>query len=148
MSCSRDCKGLGLAAAAAVVFRAAHQFVVHEVLLKNIYHRAHYASLWNPPAVMQSRMPAMLLSHALYGTLFAVIYTRGYEDSKPALAQGLRYGALIGLFGASYHIMEYFVYPVSCKLAAAWAGTTFAEALILGVIVALIYKPKHEENHV
>lgn len=92
-------------------------------------------------------MPWMFLSHILYGVAFAWIYAKGYEADKKPIGQGLRCGALVGLFGVAYSMMDYFVYPVSCKLAAVWAGTTFVEALILGVVIALIYRPSPESGY-
>ena len=142
-----NCKKLGIAAAAAVAIRTGHQYFVHHVLLLGVYHRAHYQGLWNPPATMHARMPVMFLSHILYGIMFAWIYAKGYEADKAPLGQGLRFGALIGLLGISWPMMEYFVYPVSCKLAAAWAGTNFVEALILGVAIASIYQPGADSTY-
>jgi len=142
MSCSQDCGKLGKAALAAIVLRAALAYLVHSVLLNGIYSRPHYATLWNPMDVMKSRMPAMLLSHVLFGFAFALIYTRGYEESKPPLGQGLRYGFWMGLFFATGTLIQYAVYPVSIRLMGAWILDDVVSCMIIGAAVALLYKPQ------
>lgn len=140
--CCRDCKKLGLSAFAAFIVLSALEFLIHEGLLRQVYAHPWYTALWNSPQAMNGRMPAMWLANAVFAAAFALIYTHGYEEDKGALGQGLRYGFWAGLLtGVHGALMSYFVYPVSCRLAAAWAVAGVAECLVLGAVVALIYRP-------
>ncbi|MBI5631766.1 MAG: hypothetical protein HY921_12885 [Elusimicrobia bacterium] len=143
MSCSLDCKKFGMAAVSALVLRNFLEFIVHGVLLKGAYQQARYMTLWNPPEAMASRKPAVFLASVLFALFFTKIYTNGHEHEKPAVGQGLRYGLWMGLMTASFPLVEYMVYPVSCGLATAWVVGGFVECLIMGVAVATIYQPKH-----
>lgn len=149
MSCSRDCKKLGLAAGAAVVLRFGLEFLVHQVLLGPTYRKPAYASLWNPEAVMHSRFSAMLLAHLLFGAVFALMYTRGYEDGKPPAGQGLRYGLMAGVLLGQLSLIQYAVYPVSCKLALAWFVSEVVQCALIGLAVGLLYRfaPAAEHAH-
>jgi hypothetical protein len=71
MAIACDCKKLGIAAAAAVILRTFLEFLTHEVWLAPVYHRASYLRVWNPEAVMRTRMPFLFLSHILYGVSVA-----------------------------------------------------------------------------
>ncbi|MBI2070292.1 MAG: hypothetical protein HYT79_06780 [Elusimicrobia bacterium] len=140
--CSKDCKKYGIAAGTSVVLVTAMEFVVHHLILSPTYQKPEFASIWNTPETMNSRMPAMLLAHALFGLVFAWIYTKGYEEAKPPLPQGLRYGLMAGLLtGVHSALINYFVYPVSCGLACSWAAAAVVECLILGAVVSFIYRP-------
>ena len=144
--CAKDCKKFGLAAVVAVVVTNVLEFVVHHKLLAGLYSDSVYASLWNKPEVMKSRMPWMWAAYIIYGVVFTKIYTKGYEEGKAALGQGLRYGFLMGFLAGPFQaMMSYFVYPVGCNLICAWAVAGMVESLILGSVVALVYQPK--ENH-
>jgi len=142
MACSRDCRKFGLAALAGSVTFVLLEALVHsQALLGQIYMRPHYATLWNPPADMQGRLWAMLAGQVLAVLAFTKLYAGGYEEGKPPLGQGARFGAAAGFFVGSYHaLMSYFVYPVSCRLAAAWFGALVLEFVIVGAVVASIYK--------
>lgn len=148
MACSRDCKKTGLAAVAAFVVFNILEFLVHGQLFMSAYAAPEYQSVWNPQAVMGSRMMVSLAGYVLYCIAFVLTYTRGYEDAKPALGQGVRFGLLAGLLVFPYHaLINYMVYPVSLNLALAWIAAGVVESIILGAVVASIYRPAAEAPH-
>lgn len=148
MACSRDCKKLGLAAGAAVALRFGLEFLTHQVLLGPTYRKPAYLTLWNPEAVMQSRFPAMLLAHVLFGIVFALMYTRGYEDGKCGKGQGIRYGLMAGALLGQLSLIQYAIYPISCKLALAWFASELVQCALIGLAVGAIYRPAPEaEGH-
>jgi len=143
MSGAIDKKKLGIAAAVNFVVLYALEFLVHAVLLAPVYHKPHYATLWNPEPVMMARMPAMAGAYAIAAVLFVILYAEGYEASRPPVAQGLSCGFLVGTLMSTFHsLVDFAVYPVSWKLAAAWIAAGIAVFLIVGVVTALIYRPK------
>lgn len=146
--CSKDCKKFGAAAGAAVVLLIGLEAVVHHVLLGPTYARPEFATVWNPPAEMSRRTPVMFLAYILFGVMFAKIYTKGYEEERAPLGQGIRYGLSIGLLaGVTHALLNYTVYPVSAGLASAWAVSMLVNCVIMGVAVAYLYRPKPETPH-
>lgn len=145
--CSRDCKKFGLAALAVVVSVNVLEFILHAVLLGPVYMRPQYMMLWNSPEAMAERRWAMLLAYLIFGVVFTKIYAQGYEDSKPALGQGLRFGLLAGLLIAPLNaLVEYMVYPVSLGLASAWMAGGVVNCVLLGAVASLIYRPVKNQS--
>ena len=142
MTSSKDCKKMFIPAVVAVVVLTAMEFILHAKILVGVYQKPHYAGLWNPHPVMASRKWAMFLAYFIFGFLFTKIYTHGYEPSKPVLSQGIRYGLLVGIMVTTFcSLIEYMIYPISLKLAGAWIAGGVIECVILGAIVASIYRP-------
>ncbi len=140
--CAKDCKKFGLASVVAIVTTSVLGYVVHHLLLAKKYMEPQYVLLWNPQEAMKSRMIWMWLAYVLYGVVFVKIYDKGYEESKSALGQGLRYGLLMGLLAGPFEaMMSYFVYPVNSDLAIAWGFFGLAQSVILGAVVSLVYHP-------
>lgn len=143
--CSKDCKQFNFAALAAVLLSMGFEILNHEVLLKPIYDHPWYQTLRNTAAEMKGRRWSILLAHVVFGLAFAKIYTAGYEEEKPALGQGLRFGFYAGwLVSVHIALVQYYVYPVSWRLAAEWAGSGMIECMLIGAAVASIYHPHKE----
>ncbi len=141
MKCFLGCKRIWTAAAAVAAAFIVMEYFLHGVLLKGIYLRTHYEMLWNSGDVMRNRSLFLLLGYVLFGFVFADIYAYGYEEGKPPLGQGLRYGFLAGLMVAGFSSLSYAVFPISWKLAGAWAAGGIAECIIAGIATAILYKP-------
>ena len=140
--CSRDCKKFGLACVAGFVVFNVLEFIQHAVLLAPVYRKPGYAAVWNPPDVMKSRQWAMFLAYLILAVAFTKVYAQGYEDDKPPVGQGVRFGLLAGLLVAPLHaLLQYMVFPVSLKLALAWTAGGILNCVILGVVTALLFRP-------
>ena len=86
------------------------------------------ASVWRPCDPAHSKMWMMLLGQLFFAKVFTYIYAKGYEPGKPGLAQGLRYGFLIGLLiSIPYVSVWYVVLPVPFKLALGWVAAGMAD---------------------
>ena len=98
------------------------------------------ASVWRPKAEMDSMMWVMMLSAALATFIFCYIFTRNYEGK--GVAEGLRYGALIGvLVSVCGSIDQFWIYPIPFSLAFKWLTSGLAYWMVLGAVLALIYRP-------
>lgn len=129
-----------LASAAVFVVIAVLEFLIHGVLLADAYKET--ASVWRPEAAMQKRMWLFFVGNLIFAPVFALIYAKGYESGKGALAQGLRFGVYMGLLiGVSLIFGWYVVLPIKTALAVSWMVAGFVEMVIAGVVVALVYKP-------
>jgi uncharacterized membrane protein len=82
----------------------------------------------------------MALGQFFFAALFAYIYSCGVER-KPWLVQGIRYGFLMTLFTViPMSLSEYDTYAVPYMLAVKWIIAGGIQMVLLGMIVAGIYK--------
>jgi hypothetical protein len=89
---------------------------------------------------MMSKMWIMFVTSAFFGFFFCYVFARGYEGK--GLAEGARYGAIIGLFfGISNSYDSYVIYPIPYALALKWFLSTLAYCVVSGIIAAAVYKP-------
>lgn len=131
-------KKLILAAIVAYVFLMATNYLVHSVWLMPDYNaipQSHRSA-----GSIARHMWAMLLGQLFFAAMFAYIYSRGVER-KPWLAQGIRYGVVMTCMTViPSSLGEYTVYIIPYALAIKWLIAGAIQLLLLGVIVAGIYK--------
>jgi membrane protease YdiL (CAAX protease family) len=73
--------------------------------------------------------------------ILAAIYAKGYEGGSGAL-EGLRFGALIGIFIVFAVVAdEYVTLNIGARLAAFMALGRFIGWLVTGLVIGLVYKP-------
>jgi hypothetical protein len=113
-------------------------FLIHVVMLDETYKAL--AASFRPQEVMDSMMPIMIVSGTVVLFLFCYIFTKGHEGK--GVIEGVRYGALMGLFLAfPTSVDAYVIYPLTQELAAIWFITTLVGFMIAGAVFAAIYKP-------
>ena len=100
-----------------------------------------FAAVHRPEESMQRVAPvglgAMLIAMIALATLYASAYRSG-----AAVAQGLRFGVLAGVFAAgSFVLHNYVSLNISLRLALLQALAYFVQLLGAGVVIALIYRP-------
>lgn len=125
----------------AVVFVAwmVGSFVVHGVLLHDDY--AQLPNLFRPEAEAQQYFPLMILAHVILAGAFAWIYARGVE-SKPWLAQGLRFGVAVALLTiVPTYMIYYVVEPMPGMSVVKQIVFDGILVTLLGAIVAFMYRP-------
>jgi hypothetical protein len=128
-----------MAAVAAWVLYLGVSFVVHTVLLNDLY--MQHVSAMRPEAEAQGILPVGF-GFALLGFFaFAYAYAKGYEGGS-GMQEGLRFGVIVGLLLCCFGtIWDYMVWPVSPTLAAAWMVDYIIEFALYGALVGAIYKP-------
>jgi hypothetical protein len=73
--------------------------------------------------------------------VFAYAYAKGYEGGA-GLAEGLRFGALVGLLLACFSLVwAYVMMPISGAFTATMVVDVILEMAVYGVVVGLIYRP-------
>ncbi len=114
-------------------------FLIHGVMLDDMYQAL--AASFRPKEQMDAMMWIMILSGTAVLFLFCYIFTKGYEGQ--GVVEGVRYGALMGLFLAfPTSVDAYVIYPLTQELAVIWFVTTLVGMMIAGAIFAAIYKPQ------
>jgi hypothetical protein len=129
---------LAIAAIVGTVADMAYGFVVYGMLLTDQFGR--YPGVYRPADDM-SHMP-VLVAGAFVAVLAATfIYSKGYEG-RSGVQEGLRFGAVIGLFCVGYAAMvNYAVLNIGRRLAVGLAAAGFVEWLVVGLVIGLLYKP-------
>jgi hypothetical protein len=102
-----------------------------------------YRSQEGIKAVMPLGMFGMLVSLLALTILYALVYRGG---SGPI--EGLRFGALIGIFAiGSFVLHNYVNLNIGLKLALQHSAMYFLEWVIVGLVIGLIYKPALPAAH-
>jgi hypothetical protein len=113
-------------------------YLIHAVWLMPDYDAipASHRSL----AGIMHRFWAMAVGQFFFAVVFAYIYAQGVQP-KPSLAQGIRYGVIITLFTViPFSLSQYDTYVVPYLLAIKWIIAGGIQMVLLGIIVAAIYK--------
>lgn len=131
-----------LAAVAAAMVFAVLQYVGPNVYLQPEYEETKY--LWR--AKQDVNLLIVLLATVVYGFLFTFIFTKGYEAR--GIKEGLRFGIYATWFAAVPQFLYYYAaQPLPSSLVAKWLALSLGENMVLGAVVALIYRgPVHIET--
>ena len=133
-----DTKKFYLAALAAFAFVFIFEFVVHGVLLKDMY--VETAHLWRSEE--DSKMQFITLGQIVYALVTAFLFTK-ICDTEYFKNNGMRYGLLLGIILASPAIASYCYMPVPLALWLSWVATEIVKGLGSGIAIALVYIPEH-----
>ena len=113
--------------------------VFHGFLLRGIYEAT--AAIWRPYADMARLTPYGWVSTLITSFILVYIYHKGYEGKGSALAEGLRFGLIIGLFTAiPMSVWSYITIPMPLRLSCYWFCIGMLDMLVAGALIGLIYK--------
>ena len=129
---------LAIAAVVSWIAYLGVSFLVHAVLLRNIY--MQHAAAMRPEAEANAILP-LGFGFALVGFLaFAYLFARLYQSG--GVPEGIQFGLLTGVLLCCFgSIWDYMVWPVSPTLAALWMVDFLLEFALYGGIVGAIYQP-------
>ena len=129
-----------LVIAIVVIYFVAYRIatVYSEVIFADQY--ADFNTLIRPGAQSGGYLVAMLLGYLVMTSLFCYIFTRGYENK--GLAEGLRYGLLMGVLLATVDLYYGLLLPVSTALIVLNTLLSIIIWVVAGLILAAVYKPK------
>ena len=100
-----------------------------------------FAAVYRPEEAMQRVAPVGMVSMVIAMMALAALYASAYRGGA-AVAQGLRFGLLVGVFAAgSFVLHNYVSLNIGLRLALLQALAYFIQLLGAGVVVALIYQP-------
>jgi hypothetical protein len=113
-------------------------FVVHTMLLVDIYNR--HRAVMRPEEQANAILPVGFVFALVGFFAFAYAYAKGYEGGS-GLQEGLRFGVLVGILICCFAVIwQYMVWPVSGSLLIAWMLDYIIEFALYGMIVGLLYK--------
>lgn len=131
---------IALAALGAMVAYLALGFLLLAILpLEGEIRR--YAAVYRPAEAMGTVAPvgmaALLLAMLALATLYSFVHRDG-----PALAQGLHFGVLVGVFAAGSFVMHNYVsLNIGLRLALLQALAYLVQWVAAGVAIAFIHRP-------
>jgi hypothetical protein len=130
---------IALAAVVSWIVYLGVSFIVHTVLLRDIYLR--HSTAMRPEADQNAILPIGFLFALVGFFAFAYAYAKGYEGGRGG-QEGLRFGVLVGILICCFRIIwDHMVWPVSLQLTTAWMVEYILEFALYGTIVGRIYKP-------
>ena len=128
-----------LASVAVLVVIAVLEFIIHGVLLADVYKQT--ASVWRPEKEMQQMMWMFWLGYLVLAPFFALIYVKGYEKGKPGLGQGIRCGLYVGaMLSVAHGFGWYVILPIPLALAFYWFVAILVEFIAAGAAAGLVYR--------
>jgi hypothetical protein len=131
-------KRLLLAIVAGFIVIFATDWLIHGVWLVPDYEATK--PLWRPEADMHARFHWMVLAQVICAVTFVIIWAKGVVGGS--VGNGIAFGLLMGLFQQIWAIVDYVVIPMPGELAAKWFFSGLVQAILLGIVTALAYKPK------
>lgn len=132
-------KKMIIAVIAVFIILEVTSFLVHSIILSKTYEGL--ANVFRPMEEMNSRMWRMWIADLVWSFFFVFIFIKGYQNK--GILEGIRYGIYIAMFmNFVAAVAQNVVYPVPYTLALQWFIYGFIQSILLGVVTALIYKPK------
>jgi uncharacterized membrane protein len=100
-----------------------------------------YPNVYRSQDAMRHTMPVGMVFMFLAIVVLAVLYAMAYQGGS-SVAEGLRFGALIGVFAiGSFVVHNYVNLQIGLKLTVQQGIAYFVEWLIVGFVIGLIYRP-------
>jgi len=129
-----------VATAAVFVAWSVPDFAIHGVILRSVY--AQTPALWRPMGEM--KMVLMYATVLVAAACFVGIFAHLVQPKS--IGAGIEYGLLFGIgTGISMGYGTYSVMPISEDMAFTWFVGSVIEAVVAGIITAIMLKPKKEQ---
>lgn len=98
-----------------------------------------YAAVYRPEESMRRVAPVGMVAMLVAMVALAAVYALAVREG-PAVAQGVRFGVLVGVFAAGAFLLHNYVsLNIGLRLALLQAGAYFVQMLGAGVVIALIF---------
>ncbi len=116
-------------------------YVINTRFMAGVF--AANAQYLRPQEAIASMQAWIIAYYAAFAALFTCLYAAGHDAAKPKLGQGFRFGIFIGLFYWGTTILGMYPYvPWTNDFYVKWFCWGMVDAVVLGVITALLHKPK------
>ncbi|MFC1475086.1 hypothetical protein ACFLQG_00425 [Candidatus Zixiibacteriota bacterium] len=114
------------------------EYVLHDLILGGQYEATK--EIYRTEEAMMQYFPAMILGYLMMSFGFCYIFIQGYKGK--GCAEGIRYGLIIAFtFAIPSSLIYYTVFPMSGWMMLGYFIAFPIETMILGAIIASIYKP-------
>ncbi|MCX8010527.1 MAG: hypothetical protein N3A61_05195 [Ignavibacteria bacterium] len=118
-------------------------YLIYNLILASQYQAEELKSVFRSMEDMSSKMWVMWVTDLIWSFFFVFLFAKGYENR--GIMEGVRFGFYIGIFwGMVSAYQSYVICPLPYSLIFQWFIYSLIMMIILGVLTALIYKPKEE----
>ncbi len=131
-------KRLALAIVAAFIYIFVSDILIHGVWLVDEYKSS--MGLWRPETEMQAHMPWMTAGQLLAAVTFVTLWAVGFA-ARATIRCACLFGLFMGLFHQANTLITFAVQPLPASLATKWFVACTLQAVLLGVVTFLAYKP-------
>ncbi|MGA7854686.1 MAG: hypothetical protein WCA15_15275 [Candidatus Acidiferrales bacterium] len=132
---------LALAALGGTVASFAFGFLLFWLAPGLIEEAHNFPAVFRPKEEMNKVMPVGLVATFMAILVVAIIFAM-VQQGGSAIAEGARFGVLIGLFVVCGFVLHNYVnLNIGLKLALGQTVAYFLQWTIVGIVIALIYKP-------
>jgi len=132
---------LGLAALGGTVASFAFGFLVLWLVPALINEGHKYPAVFRTKEEMMTVMPIGLVATFISILVVAIIFAMKHQGGS-GMAEGARFGVLIGIFVVCAFVLHNYVnLNIGLKLALGQAAAYFLQWTIIGIVIGLIYKP-------
>ncbi len=119
----------------------ATNMLIHTVILGDTYLKPDIQNSMRPEAEMGKSFWVRIVTMLVFSFFFTYIFAKGYE--RKGIMEGVRYGLIITLFYFFVTCFDQFVtYPIPYFVVWYWIIAGLVQAVLMGIIAALVYKPK------
>jgi hypothetical protein len=130
-------KRLILAVIAGWLVIFATDFLIHHFWLGPVYQATK--PLWRPEEEMGPRMCWMFVAQFLIVATFVIVWAKGFAGRS--IGAAITFGLLMGLFQQTWVMIVFVVMPLPGELAVKWFVAGLVQAVLLGIVTSLVYKP-------
>ncbi len=120
-------------------------YIIYMSVLGSLWQDPEISKAFRPQEEIMSKMWVGYILDLVWSFFFTFFFAKGYENK--GIMEGVRFGIYIGLFFSmvvSYS--SYVVYPIPYKVALQMFIWGLIQAVVLGIVAALVYKPKQVET--
>ena len=101
-----------------------------------------FPAVYRTPESMTQVAPVGMTALLFAMMALAALYALAFRDGSSNVAQGVRFGFLVGVFAAgSFVLHNYVSLNIGLRLALLQAAAYFVQWLGSGIVIALIYRP-------
>lgn len=116
-------------------------YIIYMGILGPAYMNDMYKNIFRTEEDMNSKMWIMYLMDLIWSYFFVFFFVKGYENK--GWKEGFRFGIYIGIFYMLVVSFQYYaMFPFEFGLVLQMFIYAFIQVVILGIVTALIYKPK------
>jgi len=132
---------VALAATAATAAYFVFGFLVFGLIPQLRAEFSKYPAVYRSPDGIKAVMPAGMAAMFVSIVALAALYALAWQGGAP-LTNGARFGALIGVFAVGAFVLHNYVnLNIGLKLALQQAAIYFVQWTLIGVVIALVYRP-------
>jgi hypothetical protein len=132
---------LALAALGGLVASFAVGFLIFWLVPALVKEGHKYPGVFRPKEQMMTVMPIGMVASFIAILVVTIIFAMIHQGGS-GIAEGARFGVLIGIFVVCGFVLHNYVnLNIGLKLALGQAAAYFVQWTIVGIVIALIYKP-------